>query len=166
MKEDPFRPLAESFRHAAEGLSYVYLTQRNMRVHLFATALVGWGCILFGLSRVEVLMVVLAVAGVLLAEVVNTLAESLIDLLSPAYNPLAKTVKDVAAAGVLISSIFAVAIGAVAFVPALLDAPQRLGEFLDRRLGVFIAYAVVVVVPPLAGLFFVEFRMPRHRGGI
>lgn len=156
-----FRPVLTSFVHAGEGLLYVYLSQRNMRIHVVAAALVGAVCIVLGVGRVEVLMVVLAIAGVLLAEVVNTLTESLVDLLEPRFHPAAKVVKDVAAAGVLISSIFAVAIGAVAFYPALTELLPRFREFLDSRLPLFLAYVSIFVVPSVVGLYFVEFRMPR-----
>lgn len=159
-----FRPVLTSFVYAGEGLSYVYLSQRNMRIHVCAAALAGAACILLGVGRVEVLMVVSAIAGVLLAEVVNTLTESVVDVLEPRYHPAAKIVKDVAAAGVLISSAFAVAVGAVAFYPALLDFPSRFREFLDRRLVLFLVYVSVAVIPSLVGLFFVEFRLPRPSG--
>lgn len=166
-----FRPVIMSFVHAMEGLSYVYLTERNMRIHVFAATLVGSLCIALGVGRVEVLMVVLAIAGVLLAEVVNTLTESLVDVMEPRYHPTVKVVKDVAAAGVLIASLFAVFIGAVAFLPALTELPERLTGLFRDRLAFFLAYMCVLVVPSLVGLFFVEFRFPngrqteRHEGG-
>ncbi len=158
-----FPPVVTSFVHAMEGLSYVYLTQRNMRIHVLAAALVGAACIFLGVGRVEVLMVLLASAGVLVAEVVNTLTESLVDLLEPRYHPAAKVVKDVAAAGVLIASVFAVFIGFVAFFPALMELPLRFKGLVEERLALFIAYICVAVVPSLVGLFFVEFRSPGKR---
>lgn len=160
-RRPPFRPVIMSFVHAIEGLSYVYLTQRNMRIHVCAAALVGSACIALGVGRVEVLMVVLAIAGVLVAEVVNTLTESMVDILEPRYHPAVKVVKDVAAAGVLIASLFAVLIGAVAFYPALLELPERLAGLISERLALFLAYLCVAVVPSVVGLFFVEFRFPK-----
>lgn len=158
-----FRPVITSFVHAMEGLSYVYLTERNMRIHVFAATLVGSFCVALGVGRVEVLMVVSAVAGVLLAEVINTLTESLVDVIEPRYHPAVKVVKDVAAAGVLIASLFAVFIGAVAFLPALMELPERLAGLVRERLPFFLAYVCVLVVPSLVGLFFVEFRFPKGR---
>ncbi|HHY45003.1 MAG TPA: diacylglycerol kinase family protein [Firmicutes bacterium] len=152
-----------SFVHAMEGLSYVYLTQRNMRIHISVATLVGAACIFLGVGRFEVLMVVLAIAGVLVAEVVNTLTESLVDILEPRYHPAAKLVKDVAAAGVLIASVFAAFIGVVAFFPALAEFPERLRSLLRERLALLIVYTCVVVIPSLVGLFFVEFRFPKGR---
>lgn len=158
-----FRPVVMSFIHAMEGLSYVYLTQRNMRIHVSLAALAGAACIVLGVGRFEVLMVVLAITGVLVAEVVNTLTESMVDILEPRYHPAVKIVKDVAAAGVLISSVFAAFIGVVAFFPALLELPERLRSLLRERLALFVVYVCVVVIPSLIGLFFVEFRFPKGR---
>ena len=158
-----FRPGVMSFIHALEGLSYAYPTQRNMRIHVSVATLVGSACIALGVGRFEILMVVLAIAGVLVAEVVNTLTESMVDILEPRYHPAVKIVKDVAAAGVLIASVFAAFIGVVAFFPALSELPERLTSLLRERLALFAVYTCVVVIPSLVGLFFVEFRFPGKR---
>jgi diacylglycerol kinase len=144
--------LKTSFRHAWDGLLHVYKTQRNMRLHMLFATLVGAACLVLGVGRVEVLMVSLAVAAVLASEVVNTVAESLTDLMESRYSELAKVTKDVAAAGVLLTSMFALLIGVIAFYPALLDLPARLSSFIDRRVGYFTVYSVLIVVPALAGL--------------
>lgn len=129
----------------------MYWTQRNMRIHVLAGALAGEACIVLGVGRLEVLMVVLAVAGVLLAEVVNTVAEALTDLLEPRLNPIAKVIKDLAAAGVLLGAGFSVLIAVLVFYPALWDLPERLRDFAGTRLALFAAYFVAVIVPALAG---------------
>lgn len=144
--------LKRSFRHAWDGFLHVYKSQRNMRLHILFATLVGAACLVLGVSRVEVLMVTLAIAAVLASEVVNTVAESLTDLMEPQYSELAKVTKDVAAAGVLLTSMFAVLIGVIAFYPALLDLPARLSSFVDKRIGYFTVYSVLFVVPALAGL--------------
>lgn len=145
-------PIARSFVYAWSGLAYLYETQRNMRIHLLSGALAGAACIVLGVGRVEVLMVVLAIAGVLLAEVVNTVAEALTDLMEPHLNPIAKVIKDVAAAGVLLGAAFSVLIGILVFYPAFPTLTERLRAFLDMRLTAFGVYLVVVVIPALAGL--------------
>lgn len=146
------RGVLRSFAYAWEGLSYVYTTQANMRIHVLSAALAGAACIVTGVGRIEVLMVVLAIAGVLLAEVVNTVAESMTDLLEPSRNPIAKVIKDVAAAGVLISAVFSILIAVLVFYPTISDLQVRLRVFLDRRLVSFAFYLVLAVLPALAGL--------------
>lgn len=144
--------LKRSFRHAWDGFLHVYKSQRNMRLHILFATLVGAACLVLGVSRIEVLMVSLAIAAVLASEVVNTVAESLTDLMEPRYSELAKVTKDVAAAGVLLTSMFASLIGIIAFYPALLDLPARLSSFIDKRISYFTVYSVLLVVPALAGL--------------
>jgi diacylglycerol kinase len=53
---------------------------------------------------------------VYIAEVFNTAIEKLVDLLSPQYNPKAGLIKDIAAGGVLVASIFAVITGLILFL--------------------------------------------------
>lgn len=159
------RPVLRSFVFAWAGLSYVYRTQANMRIHVLSAALAGAACMVTGVGRIEVLMVVLAIAGVLLAEVVNTVAESLTDLLEPHLNPIARVIKDVAAAGVLLSASFSVFIAILVFYPTLPDLRARLASFLDHRLTYFGIYIVLVILPALAGLLLpVESRTPSKGG--
>ena len=130
----------------------MYETQRNMRLHLLIGSLAGAACIALGVGRSEVLMVVLAVAGVLLSEVVNTVVEGLTDLMEPRLDPIAKLIKDVAAAGVLLSAAFSVLIGGLVFWPAVSDLPVRLTTFMERRILPFTLYVGAVVLPAAAGL--------------
>jgi len=146
------RSLWESFSHAWDGLVYVYRSQRNMRIHLALGAFVVGISIAAGLGYLEFLMVILAIAAVLSAEVVNTLAESMVDLVQPHHNQIAKTIKDVAAAGVLLTAFFAVVIGFIAFYPALLDFRGRIRGFCETRWPYFSIYTVAVTGPFLWGV--------------
>lgn len=146
------RCLAESFSHAWDGLSYIYTTQRNMRIHVFIASLVFSACIVCGLGRTEFLMVTLAILGVLSAEVVNTLTESIVDLFRPEYSLIAKVVKDVAAAGVLLTAAFSVVIGAIAFYPALSNLPMVLSDFWNYRRSYLLVQAVIFAVPSFWGM--------------
>lgn len=155
----PFRArsLKASFGYAWEGLCYVWITQRNMKIHVLAGSLVITFALLLGLSRVDFLLVVFAITLVLSAEVLNTLAEALVDLLTPDYAPMAKVVKDVAAGGVLLASGFSVVTGFAVFGPALgplvrmtwRDALLYVGRGLPRA----VPAALALVFPALAGLF-------------
>ncbi len=52
-------------------------------------------------------------------EILNTVIENIIDFISPDYHPLAKKVKDMAAAAVLFTSFFALVTGAVILLPKI-----------------------------------------------
>jgi diacylglycerol kinase len=110
----------ESFTHAWRGMTYAFQTQRNARVHLAAAL----GAITLGvalhLSPVEFAVIILAIVSVIGAELINTVAEAIVDLVTHEYHPLARVAKDVAAGAVLWSAIGSVAIGIVIFGPHLL----------------------------------------------
>jgi diacylglycerol kinase (ATP) len=104
--------------NAARGLR-VLLSQPNARIHLVAAILVialGWK---LAITRSEWLAVTLAMALVITAEALNTAIEYAVDLVSPQWQPLARDIKDVAAAAVLVSSLGATAVGLLVFIPYL-----------------------------------------------
>src|SRR5438105_1179842 len=87
----------ESFAHAWNGMIYAFQTQRNARVHLAcALAALTLGVTLH-LSAMEFAVIILAIVAVIGVELVNTVAEAIVDLVTDAYHPLAKIAKDVAA---------------------------------------------------------------------
>jgi diacylglycerol kinase len=105
------------FGFAFSGLWYALRTQRNARVHITIASLailLGW---VLRISAIEFAMVFVAITGVFIAEMFNTVFELCIDLASPEFHPLAKIAKDVAAGAVLLSAILAVVIGLLVFGP-------------------------------------------------
>ena len=75
-----------------------------------------------GIGPMEWLWIILAIGVVWYSEAVNTAIERLADAVTLERDPNIKIAKDCAAAGVLVASALAVAIGPVIFVP-------RIGEF-------------------------------------
>jgi len=113
------RNIIESFHFAFSGLWYALRTQRNTRIHLtIAAAVVALGLWL-GLSFTQWAMLTLTVGFVLVSEMLNTVAETLVDLVSPGYHPLAKVVKDVTAGAVLLTAIVSVIVGLLVLGPPL-----------------------------------------------
>ncbi len=118
------RNVFDSFRFAFSGLWYALRTQRNTRIHLtVAVAVVVLGMWL-GLPLAQWAVLTLAIGFVLVGEMLNTVAETLVDLISPGYHPLAKIVKDVTAGGVLLTAIVSVIVGLLVLGPPLWE---RLG---------------------------------------
>lgn len=72
-------------------------------------------------NRIEWLILVITVALVLTAELLNTVVEVVVDLaVREKLLPDAKLAKDVSAAAVLLLSILAVVVGLILFVPHLI----------------------------------------------
>lgn len=108
-----------SFRYAFAGLAYSFRTQRNFRIHIAIAILAALLGLVVGLSWVEWAVVVVLVVVVLSAEMVNTMVEALVDLVTQEYHPLAKVAKDVAAGVVLLSAIGSVVVGALIYLPKI-----------------------------------------------
>tara|TARA_A100000171_G_C2126099_1_gene143606 strand:- start:1708 stop:2079 length:372 start_codon:yes stop_codon:yes gene_type:complete len=107
----------KSFNFAFKGLWHVVRHEHNFRVHLFAALLVIALSAYVNLTMNEWLWVISAIAMVLVAELFNSSIEKLVDLVSPAFNPKAGIVKDIAAAAVLITAVAAAIIGTLIFYP-------------------------------------------------
>jgi diacylglycerol kinase len=115
------RNFLESFRFACSGLWYALRTQRNTRIHLtVAAAVVALGLWL-DLAHIQWAVLTLTIGFVLVSEMLNTVAETLVDLSSPDYHPLAKVVKDVTAGAVLLTAIISVIVGLLVLGPPLWD---------------------------------------------
>jgi len=110
-----------SFGFAIEGVLYAFKTQWNFRIHILASIIVLVLSILFQISKFEWIAILICISLVLFAELLNTAIESVVDLVSPEYNKLAKVAKDTAAASVLILAIMAFIIGLVIFIPYLIN---------------------------------------------
>lgn len=107
----PLKQWLKSANFAIEGILHAAGTQRHVRYHLFSAALVLLLSYLLGISRIEFLIITIAVITVLLAELFNTAIETVVDMISPEHNEKAKAVKDVAAGAVLITAFGAAIIG-------------------------------------------------------
>ncbi|HYK83817.1 MAG TPA: diacylglycerol kinase family protein [Ktedonobacteraceae bacterium] len=107
------------FGYAFSGLWYALRTQRNARVHVLIAIIAIIVAIFLRISAVEFALLFVAISGVFIAEMFNTVFELCVDLASPEYHPLAKIAKDVAAGAVLLSAILSVIIGLFIFVPHL-----------------------------------------------
>jgi diacylglycerol kinase len=108
-----------SFGYAFQGLWYALRTQRNARVHVVIATLVTILGIALRISAVEFAVIFIAIAGVFIAEMFNTVFELCVDLASPEYHPLAKIAKDVAAGAVLLCAILSIVVGLFVFGPHL-----------------------------------------------
>jgi diacylglycerol kinase (ATP) len=108
-----------SFGHAFRGVGTALRSELHLQFHAVASAAVLGLGLYVGLSSTEWALVALAVAGVWAAELFNTAIETLTNLVSPGYHPLAGKTKDVAAAGVLLAAVGALAVGALVFGPKI-----------------------------------------------
>lgn len=113
--------LRRAFTCAGEGIRYAFASQRNLKIHVaFAAVAVALGFAL-GISQAGWLAVILCIAMVMSLEVLNTAVESVVDLVSPEWNLLAKRAKDCAAGAVYIASFASIVVACVVYLPALVS---------------------------------------------
>src|ERR671924_904941 len=117
--------LIESFNVPFEGIIHVLRTQRNMRIHFGIAFVVLVAAVAVGVRRLELVALLLAIAFVLIAEMINTAIEARIDVSTTAFDPLAKLAKDIAAGAVLIATVNGVAVGYLVFVERINDPSSR-----------------------------------------
>src|SRR5437588_7488303 len=86
-KKSEWAKFFASFAYAFNGLWYVLRTQRNARVHGVIAMLAILMGIVLRISPVEFAMIFVAITGVFIAEMFNTVVELGIDLASPEYDP-------------------------------------------------------------------------------
>jgi diacylglycerol kinase (ATP) len=116
-----------SLNHAIEGIVYALRTQRNMRIHMALAAIVAVASLLLGVTRLQLLAVIFAIALVFITELVNTAVEAAVDISVDRFDPLAKVAKDVAAGAVLVSAVNALIVAyLVLFDPFRLALQQGL----------------------------------------
>lgn len=104
-------------KYALNGLKEAFVREKNFRIHIIATIVVIGVSFYFKLTLYEWLFIIFAIQTVLIAELVNSLMERIIDYLKPEYHIQAKIIKDIAAAVVLIAAITSVVIGLIIFIP-------------------------------------------------
>jgi diacylglycerol kinase (ATP) len=119
----------DSFNYAFEGLIHVLRTQRNMRVHFLVAGVVLVVAIAVGVSKIELIALLISIVFVLVTEMINTAVEGAIDVATSSFDPMAKLAKDIAAGAVLLATINAVAVGYLVFSGKAADRSARL---LDR----------------------------------
>jgi len=113
----PLRQWIKSANFAIEGILHAARTQRHLRYHFYSAAAVLLASYALGISRAEFLIISLAVIAVLLAEMLNTAFEGIVDIVSPNRSENARIVKDIAAGAVFVTAFGAAVIGYIILSP-------------------------------------------------
>lgn len=111
----------KSFLFAIQGFRCAVRTERNIKVMLAGAVL----AVVLGLVlRIDLLSwaIVIGCCGVVIsAELLNTAIETVVDLVSPEFHPLAGRAKDIAAAAVWVLSCLVALVGVLVFANAILN---------------------------------------------
>lgn len=110
--------LFHSFRFAFNGLGIAFKNERNLRIHFCMAGVVLLFAFILKISKIEWIILLLTITLVIFAELLNTAIEAVVDLIcKDEYHHYGKIAKDVAAGAVLLTSLTAVLVGAIIFLP-------------------------------------------------
>lgn len=114
---EELRRFRRSLRHAFDGIGYAIRREKNFRIELLCAVLIIGLIFVFKVKNWEAIILILMVMWVLIAELINTVLERVVDILKPRIHPYARLIKDLMAAAVLISAVGSVVVGVIIFYP-------------------------------------------------
>jgi diacylglycerol kinase len=111
------KEICKSFKCAFRGLKYALKFERNFQLEVLIATFVIALIIIFNIKSWEEIVLFSMIMWVLIVELTNTVVERVVDILKPRVHPYIRLIKDMMAAVVLISAIFAATIGIIIFYP-------------------------------------------------
>ena len=107
------RPFQERLSFALHGLGAAWLRESSFRTQTAVAFLAIFALALFRPAFIWWAIIAITISVVLAAELMNSAFEALVDHLHPERHPEIRIIKDIAAGGVLVASVGALAIGAI-----------------------------------------------------
>lgn len=111
----------DAWANAFNGIIYAVTTQSNIKKQLAIAVAVMLISLLFNLSRAEFLCLMFTVVLIIVAEMINTAIETVVDLYTDLYHPKAKIAKDVGAGAVVITAVNALIVAYFLFFDKISD---------------------------------------------
>jgi diacylglycerol kinase len=119
MKKISFKMWLRSVFNALEGIKYACF-QQNFSLMIFLAVISLILGFWLKISYTEWLVLVVAIGFVLSLEMLNTMVETILDIIEPNKSPKVKQVKDIIAGAVLIACLTALILGFIIFLPKIL----------------------------------------------
>lgn len=109
--------MTRSFCYALKGLGLIFKEEQSFRVQIIAALAVVAIMFILPVKNWEKVALILVISWVLVLELINSVLERLVDILSPRVHLGVEAVKDIMAAAVFIASFTALIIGLIIFIP-------------------------------------------------
>lgn len=111
-----------TLRNSFKGIRLALKSERNIRVHFVVALLVMVGGITLKFTPVEFSLLLIAIAIVIIAEMVNSAIEFSLDaIFHNRYSKLVGMAKDIAAGAVMVATFISIAIGILLFGSQILS---------------------------------------------
>jgi len=107
----------KSLAYAGRGLHEAWKQENSFRVDVLAFALLLIVIIGLEIKGIEAAVLILVAAMVIVLELANSIFERWLDIASPRVGAQVRDAKDIMAAAVLVSSLAALAVGAIIIIP-------------------------------------------------
>ena len=139
--------ILNGFWVAVRGVWQCMREEWHFRFHLVIACYVSVFAPRFPLSRAEYAILALTFAAVLTAELINSAIERAVDRCSTERHPLAGAAKDMAAGGVLVAAVGAIAVAICLFwKPAVwLEIVTEWGTHIERPVGLLVSVVAAVL---------------------
>ena len=108
-----------SVGYAFKGMLILIKTEASIKVQVFIAIVVTIAGFYFEISKTEWIAQLAMIGLVISIEGINTAIEYIADFIHPEYHKKIGLIKDVAAGAVFISSIFAVIIALIIYIPKM-----------------------------------------------
>lgn len=115
------KKLAFSFKYAWEGIWYALKENQNLRIAFIGAVVVIIASIFFGVNNFEKGILGITILIVVVAEMVNSAIEQMVDLITSEHRQEAKIAKDVSAGMVLLTLIGSIIVGLLIFTPYVVN---------------------------------------------
>ena len=141
-----------AWENAINGIIYAVTTQSNIKKQLAIAVIVMLISLFFNLSRAEFLCLMFTVILIIIAEMLNTAIETVVDLYTDLYHPKAKIAKDVGAGAVVVAAINAMIVAYFLFFDKISDIGLAFLENIANNpvhlafIAVFITIILIVTV--------------------
>ena len=105
----------ESFNIALQGIIYLFLYHRNMRIIFLSGIAAFLAGLHFKLTGIELIALCVTITLVFMAEIFNTAVELMMDMLTEKYHTKIRLIKDIAAGVVFLAALNSIAVGYILF---------------------------------------------------
>src|SRR5574344_1162879 len=149
LKQVKNKTFTKALGHAIDGVIQAFKSERNLRIDYVIGLVVLISSLFFDFTKTEFACLCLTIGFVIFSEMINSTVEYIVDLITDKYDDRAKAAKDIAAGGVLISSVVAVIVAFFLFVDKLTMATTSIITTIFSS-NIYILFTIIFAVILLA----------------
>ena len=123
----------QALKNATNGIMLAAKGEKSIHREFGITIVVLILAVIFKISKIELILVIFAIALVIVTEMINTAIELCIDMYTDKFSMFAKKAKDIAAGAVVISIVFAGFIGTFVFYDKVMEVLDKILVGIGRK---------------------------------